>query len=161
MKISKRTKSSVTALAVILLSICGYLYCRANTLPAEGEIGSMYTPKLLCLCLLVLGAVKLLFALRENAAAEEIKVDKKKLVTGVCTIVLIGLYCILFKSLGFVIVTFCYLVGQMALFFPQPKRRWGQIVLIAFLTTTAAYLIFSVAFNLILPLGPLKNVLTL
>lgn len=159
MKISRRTKNSITSAAVILFAVAGYFYCRANTLPYEGEIGSMYTPKLLCLCLLVLGILKLINALKDNPVPVEIKLDKTKMFTGIGTIILIGLYCFLFKSLGFVIVTFSYLVGQMALFYPNMKRRWGLIVLIAALTTVAAYLIFSVAFKLMLPLGPLKNIL--
>ena len=145
MKISKRTKNCVTAAVVALFSVVGYFYCRSNTLSAEGAIGSMYTPKLLCLCLLVLSVIKLVGAVKDDAVPREV--------------VLIGLYCFLFKTLGFVIVTFLYLIGQMALFYPDKKRRWGLILLIAALTTAAAYLIFSVAFNLLLPLGPLKNIL--
>ena len=159
MKISKRTKISVTAFAVALFSAAGYFYCRSNTLPAEGEIGSMYTPKLLCLCLLVLSIIKLAGALKDDAEPKEITFDRSRLLSGAGTIVLIGLYCFFFKALGFVIVTFLYLVGQMALFYPDKKRNWGLILLIAALTTAAAYLIFSVGFHLMLPLGPLKNIL--
>lgn len=159
MKISKRTKNCVTAAVVALFSVVGYFYCRSNTLSAEGAIGSMYTPKLLCLCLLVLSVIKLVGAVKDDAVPREVVVDRTKLLSGVGTIVLIGLYCFLFKTLGFVIVTFLYLIWQMALFYPDKKRRWGLILLIAALTTAAAYLIFSVAFNLLLPLGPLKNIL--
>lgn len=159
MKISKRTKHSVTAAALALFSVAGYFYCRSNTLPAEGEIGSMYTPKLLCLCLLALSIIKLVGARKVDDEPKEVTVDRGQLLSGVGTVVLIGLYCFLFRTLGFVIVTFLYLVGQMALFYPDKKRNWGLIFLIATLTTVAAYLIFSVAFHLMLPLGPLKNIL--
>ena len=46
----------------------------------------------------------------------------------------------------------------MALFCPG-RKRWGLVVLIALLATAATYLIFAVAFSLMLPLGPLKNIL--
>lgn len=158
MKISKRTKNCGTSVALILLSIGGYFYCGANTLPYEGEIGSMYMPKLLFICLLVLSVFKLFYALKDDPSPQEIKIDRTKMLSGVGTIILIGLYCVLFKTFGFVIVTFLYLVGQMALFCPG-KKRWKSILLIAFLTTVATYLLFTVAFSLMLPLGPLKNIL--
>lgn len=159
MKITKRTKNCVTAAVVALFAVAGYLYCQSNVLPTEGTIGSMYTPKLLCLCLLVLAVIKFAGALRDDNQPQEVTIDRARLLTGAGTIVLIGLYCFLFRTLGFVIVTFLYLIGQMALFYPEKKRRWTLIILIAVLTTAAAYLIFSVAFNLMLPLGPLKNIL--
>lgn len=120
----------------------------------------MYMPKLLFICLLVLSVLKLINSIKDDPTPVEIKVDKKKMFTGIGTILLIGLYCALFKTLGFVIVTFLYLVGQMALFCPG-KKRWGLIILIALLATAATYLIFAVAFSLMLPLGPLKNILIL
>ena len=159
MKISKRTKNVSTAIVLILLSIAGYLYCMANTLPTEGEIGSMYMPKLLFICLFVLSCFKLFYARKDDPTPQEIQIDKKKMFTGIGTIVLIGAYCFLFRSLGFVIVTFFYLVGQMALFCPG-KKKWGLIIVIAFLATAATYLIFAVGFSLLLPLGPLDNLLT-
>jgi len=158
MKISERTKNCVTSVVLVLFSIAGYFYCRANTLPNEGEIGSMYMPKLLFLCLLVLSVLKFFNALKDDPTKREVAIDRKKMATGVGTIVLIGLYCILFRTLGFVIMTFVYLTGQMALFCPG-KKRWGLILSIALLTTAATYLIFAVAFNLMLPLGPLKDIL--
>ena len=159
MKISKRNKNCITSVVLMLASIGGYLYCRANTLPNEGEIGSMYTPKLLCVCLLVLSIMKFYYALKDDSTPREIVIDKAKMKTGIGTIVLIGLYCYLFRTLGFVIVTFLYLVGQMALFYPTKKRKWGLIFLIAAITTVATYIIFVILFNLMLPLGPLKNIL--
>lgn len=161
MKISKRAKNSVTSTVLVLFSVAGYFYCIDNTLPNEGEIGSMYTPKLLCVCLLVLSVLKLFYALKDDGTPVSITVDRKKLFTGAGTIGLIGLYCFFFKPLGFVIVTFLYLVGQMALFYPGARRHWRKIFCIAFFTTAATYFIFVVAFNLMLPLGPLKNVLIL
>lgn len=158
MKISKRIKNCSTAVVLILLSIAGYLYCKANTLAYEGEIGSMYMPKLLFVCLLVLSVLKLIYSLKDDPTPIEVKIDKKKMLIGMGTIILVGLYCVLFKTLGFVIVTFLYLVGQMALFCPG-RKRWGLVVLIALLATAATYLIFAVAFSLMLPLGPLKNIL--
>ena len=160
------TKDSVTALAIMLFSVAGYIYCGANTLPSEGEIGSMYTPKLLCLCLLVLGTLKLISALKaaavqKGAPAQKTVIDRKKVLTGVSTIVLIGLYCLLFRRLGFVIVTFFYLIGQMTLFCPDVKKYWWVILLIATLATTVMFLIFSVAFSLMLPLGPFEDLLAI
>ena len=158
------TKDCVAAITVMLFSVAGYLYCGANTLPGEGEIGSMYTPKLLCLCLLVLGVLKFIGALREagaqnGASAKKATPDRRMLLTGVGTIVLIGLYCFLFRTLGFVIVTFFYLLGQMTLFCPNVKKLWWVIILIAALSTAVMFLIFSVAFGLMLPLGPLEELL--
>lgn len=160
MKVSKRIKNSSTSIVLMLLSILGYFYCRANTLPNEGKIGSMYMPKLLFICLLLLSILKFINSLKDDPTPVKINAGKKKMLTGIGTIILIGLYCVLFKMLGFVIVTFFYLVGQMALFCPG-KRRWGLIILIALLATAATYLIFAVAFSLMLPLGPLKNILIL
>lgn len=158
MKISERTKNCTTAIVLLLFSAAGYFYCRVNTLFTEGEIGSMYMPKLLFICLFVLGCFKLFYARKDDSTPQTVRIDMKKMIIGVGTIVLIGAYCLLFRILGFVIVTFLYLVGQMALFCPG-KKKWGLILLISCLTTTAAYLIFSVGFNLLLPLGPLNNIL--
>ena len=158
MKISKRTKNCSTAVVLLLFSIAGYFYCRANTLPSEGEVGSMYMPKLLFICLFVLSGFKLFYALKDDPTSQTIQIDRKKIFTGIGTILLVGAYCFLFKVLGFVIVTFLYLLGQMALFCPG-KKRWGLIFIISLLTTAAAYLIFAVGFNLLLPLGPLNNIL--
>ena len=158
MKISKRVKNCSTAIVLLLFSIAGCFYCRANTLSTEGEIGSMYMPKLLFICLFVLSCFKLFYALKDDATPQVVQIDQRKMITGVGTIILIGAYCFLFRTLGFVIVTFLYLVGQMALFCPG-KKKWGLILVIACLTTVAAYLIFAVGFNLLLPLGPLNNIL--
>lgn len=118
----------------------------------------MYMPKLLFLCLFVLSGFKLFYALKEDRTAQPISIDKHKMMIGVGTIVLIGAYCFLFRPLGFVIVTFLYLIGQMALFCPG-KKKWGLILLLACLATAAAYLIFAVGFHLLLPLGPLNHIL--
>ena len=90
----------------------------------------MYMPKLLFVCLLVLSVLKLIYSLKDDPTPIEVKIAKKKMLIGMGTIILIGLYCVLFKTLGFVIVTFLYLVGQMALFCPG-RKRWGLVVLIA------------------------------
>lgn len=162
MRIDKRTKDIATSVVLILFAVAGFLYCRQNVFPIEGDIGSFYMPKLLFAVLFVLSVLKLIEAIGEEHEETEkvaIEVDKRKLMTGIGTISLVGAYCLLFRWLGFVIASFLYMVGQMLLFQPQGKKRWGLIFLIATVTTAAAYLIFVVGFNLSMPLGLLKNII--
>lgn len=69
------------------------------------------------------------------------------------TLFLLGFYVALLQTLGFVITTFVYLVGQFAVLAPKDQRKWIPFIAIAAVVSVGTYYIFYNLFHLILPTG--------
>lgn len=72
------------------------------------------------------------------------------------TLVLITVYVLLLKPVGFVVSTFIYLIAQMYVLTPKDKRTKRNIVLfivISLIASLAIYLLFVKVFYLMLPAG--------
>ena len=72
------------------------------------------------------------------------------------TFVLLFVYDLLLKTVGFVILTPVYLFLQMLLIAPKDKRKPVWFVVLGMLTTAVIYMIFTWGFSIILPMGLLK-----
>ena len=69
------------------------------------------------------------------------------------TIVLIGLYMLILKPVGWSVSTFLYLAFQFYVLIDPRKRSVMRILVNAFLFTAVVYIVFRYAFMLILPPG--------
>ena len=88
----------------------------------------------------------------EEDERHDIHVPKKSLLT----MVLIVAYALLFKSLGYVVDTFFYLVFQMLLL-KDGKKNYALIALIAVIGSVGVYALFVYGFNVMLPPGVLNH----
>jgi len=65
-----------------------------------------------------------------------------------------GLYVVALQPLGFRIATFAYVAAANALLAPpRGARGWARVVLLAFLTTLATWLVFERELSVLLPRG--------
>lgn len=69
------------------------------------------------------------------------------------TIVLIGLYMLILKPVGWSVSTFLYLSFQFYVLIDPQRRSVARILINAFLFTAVVYIVFRYAFMLILPQG--------
>lgn len=72
---------------------------------------------------------------------------------GLGAILLIGGYCLIFSSVGFIVSTAFYLFFQTLVLTPKEKRNWRMIILISLVAPIAIYALFVYAINTPLPKG--------
>ena len=162
MNVSNKMKDISASIVLIVFSVFGYFYCVKHTLPQEGDIGSMYLPKIIFVCLLILSIIKLIGAINMKSRANvssKTKIDKKIFAQGIATIIATGIYCCFFNEIGFLASTFIYLVVQMGIFVPSVKENWKRILVVSVMTTVAVEVIFVELFEMIMPAGILSGIL--
>ena len=71
----------------------------------------------------------------------------------VATLILIGIYILLMRPLGFILSSFFYLTVQILLFAPQGKKRPVFTIVLALTFPVAMYFLFMEAFSVFLPYG--------
>lgn len=73
--------------------------------------------------------------------------------SGLVTLVLIALYIVCMRPLGFILATFLYLCAQLFLFVSPRKRRTAFILLLSAVFSASVYFLFKYAFSVMLPAG--------
>lgn len=159
----KRYRDAIFGGVTILLGVALFLMSFGIKSVALNLIKADFFPRLIAALLVFLGVILLLTGLK--AAKEYQTVEEESelpfwkndgTISMLETLVLIGVYVLLMKPLGFVIATFIYLVVQMYVLTPKEKRTRKNVVLfvvISLIASLAIYLLFVRVFYLMLPAG--------
>ena len=144
-------KSLITSLIFIAFSIVVIVFSRQLKPLMRNDVGSGFFPTVVGVAMLALSVFRLVLAIREKPT--ENKASKDDLAGGLETILLIGAYCLVFNSLGFIVSTILYLFFQTLVLTPKEKRNWLVIALISLIAPFVIYALFVYAINTPLPKG--------
>ncbi len=158
----KKYKDVILGLALIFLGSGLYILSFGIKSVALNLIKADFFPRLIAGLFVILGAILLVTGLKKSRSYVE--PTEKELpfwkndgtISMLETLALIALYVLLMKSVGFVIMTFVYLVAQMYVLTPKDKRTKKNLLLfivISLIASFGIYLLFVRAFYLILPAG--------
>ena len=151
-----KTRDIITSIILILVSIGGLILTLQIPEPfRDYDLGASFLPRLILGLILGLSVLKIITVLIENEQGVIEKKNASQYLKGLCTIILVGLYCFCYEVLGFVLDTGIYLFLQILVLTPKEKRKVWQIVVIDLIATITVYLIFNEGFSVQLPEGVL------
>lgn len=138
---------------------------------ASFGVGSAFFPRICGVLLILLGAMLSAASVIKARKASETgtseaqcdKISAASLVRMAVTLVTLILFVLLLHTLGFVICSILMQFTLMVTLAPAHKRSRKHIIsymLISFCTALVVYLVFVKGFNLMLPAGLLKGVLS-
>lgn len=157
----RKTKDLVTGLAGLALSAF-YILCAQSISVFEGvgatAINSRTLPILWGVCLAVLSMLLLLRYFRspksEKSAEKKGKAEPLRAKLAVpATFLLLTLYVLLMKPVGFVLTTGLYLFAQMLVLAPKEKLKTWFAAVLSVVLAVGIYLVFSRLLNVPLPAG--------
>lgn len=154
---SKNLAGNIVNLVLLLMGVGLFISAQGISTGAAMAQGGDFMPKLCSGIWMVLGILLFLFGLREKPA--EGKGSKVSLKGFGATLVLLFLYVLLLKPVGFVITSIVYLFLQMCLFVPAEKKTKKNYILFAVISVVMPFAVnwlFVNVFALILPAGILK-----
>ncbi len=119
--------------------------------------GGDFLPKLCSLFWVIISGLMLCASVMKSTAQSEVK--KGNIKGFLLTLILLFLYVLLLKPIGFLITSSFYMFLQMLLFVPRElinKKRLILFAVISILLPVLVNLLFANVFSLILPAGILK-----
>lgn len=161
----KRTKDLVTGCMVFLAS---FLYIiNAFSVKVFSGIGatainSRTVPLILGSCLMLLSVLMVIRALRagRDAGSSSAESDEKTVLASwryryavPVTFILLVLYVLLLKQVGFIPMTVAYLFFQILLLYPEGKKRYWLAAVVSLGLSCLIYLAFVYLLNVPLPSG--------
>ena len=142
----EKTRDIISSLALIALSLFGlYLTFDIPEPFRDYDLGAAFLPRMVLGLIGGLAALKIAVAWMENRTTVVEVFDAGQIWKGGSTIVLVGLYCLCYKPVGFLLDTLILV--------PKEKRRVWKILVIDVIATAVIYLIFSRGFSVRLPQG--------
>lgn len=141
----------VSSTVLLLGSGIAVIYNVSQMEESTLSIHPLFLPNIVLLLILLLSAIRLISGLRlkdEDNTPHSITIPKRSLLT----LLLIGVYALCFKTLGFALDTFLYLMLQMILL-KDGKKNYPLMLLIALIGSAGVYVLFVYAFNVMLPAG--------
>jgi len=109
----------------------------------QGDMGSLFMPRLIAVLMAALSVAKIVQAVRTPEKVEkERKAEKSDRLGGGLTIALIVGYTLAFKPLGFILSTFLYLFAQMMVLSQKENRRIPLFLTISIVAPILIYLFF-------------------
>ena len=115
----------------------------------DKDVGSGFVPKI------VISAIKLLLTFLSKKS-EEAKKSDEDIMGGLLTIVLLAIYVVLFKPLGFILSTFIYLFFQITLLSTEKNRNLILFGIISVVAPVVIYALFVYVIKMPLPTGLLS-----
>ena len=152
-----RTEQIASSVFILLASGAGFFYSYSKIEETNMALHPFFFPAIVMGLIFVLGLCRLVIGVRMARTGEKgttLQFPAKSLLT----IGLIAAYAFSFKSLGFVLSTFAYLILQMAVLWEGKKKPW-LILLVAVAGSLGVYLVFVHLFHVMLPTGLLDSIL--
>lgn len=149
-------KLSETLVNLVLVISGAALWLSAQTIEVGAAMGQGgdFMPKLCSSIWFVIALLLFVFGLRtRNAEKGEAPVS---IIGFLATLVLLFLYVLLLKPIGFVITSIVYMFAQMLLFVPSELRRKKNYIIFAIVSVVlpiVVNMLFVNVFSLILPTG--------
>lgn len=163
---SKYFANLICGLVFLIISISVALYARTIYVGTL-NFGSMnaQTFPLICAAAMALLSICLIYQsirglktapvpTEEERMAE--KAERKRLLNVLAAVILVMLYNLLLKSLGYLIVTPLFLFALIMLVTPRSVQRPVKFIIISVIVSVLIYAIFRYAFSVQLPLGILS-----
>jgi len=129
-------------------------------------IDSRSFPQILGILVMGIGAIQIIQSIRvldKNKVKAKSETEEEKTGTteiapssmknAVLTIVLMILYALLMKPLGFLLSTCIYTFLQAFILYPNKKKNFPIMVFVSFIFTGLVYFVFVKGFSLVLPHG--------
>ena len=139
------------SLVMVILSAVGVVYSYLKIEPTNLPIHPFVFPTCVIALILLLSLIRLVGALqmpKDNSPGIALQIPKKSLIT----MGLIGLYAVAYKPVGYVISTFLFLMIEIMVLIPD-KKKWKLPLVVALVGSVGIYLLFTQAFNVMLPEG--------
>ena len=162
---SEKLKNLLGDILFLVVGIVMYIYANTADYPirSRGDVGSAFVPKLVCLIMIVLSVIKIIMILTNpRISTQKEKNPNVNFRKGFLVILVLAVYCIAFRSVGFPILTPIMLFLEMALMMPPEKRSKKSYLFIAALSlgaTAGIFIIFYYGLKLMLPAGIFKYIL--
>jgi hypothetical protein len=150
------TRSVEVAVYLVLLALAlllGFDNWRSGMGWAKDGPQSGYMPFYLCVILAGASLFGLGVALRRRAAAATTFVTREQLRRVMQVFVPTFLFCVLLQWLGLYVASFVLVAGFMRI---VGRIAWWKSLLTAFLFTLVMFVTFDLAFDVIMPKGPLE-----
>lgn len=145
----KDTRLSDFIAAVMIIGLGVMAIVISASLPAASTgLGSGGYPTVIGWCLIVLGAIQLVFTVRKGFANIQVHFDFTKMWPSAAVVACCFLYYFLLRKIGFLLLTPLLLFAVMWIF--QYKKILPAAV-ISIVTTVTIYLLFTKVFMIFLP----------
>ena len=162
---SEKMKNLLGDVLFLVIGVGMYIYASVVDYPirSQGDVGSVFVPKLVCLLMIILSVLKIvLILINPRMSAKKETADNVNYVKGALVILVLAVYCIAFNKIGFLIMTPIMLFLEMSLMLPEEKRsrkRYLFIAAFSVISTAVIFAIFYYGLKLMLPAGILKELL--
>lgn len=156
------TKKSELLVGLAMFGVgIGYLYLTMQ-LPRRGAVDATFFPYVLAGVMIGLGALQCIITLRRGDLGPKLgeQIQSIQKLTVLTTLGLVALYIFALRPVGFPIATTLFLFMQFIVLTPTGQRP--NLLLYVMLAMTSSAVIFGIfryGFNLLLPAGPLTNLL--
>lgn len=156
------TRNSELLVGLAMLGVgMGYLYMTMQ-LPRRGTVDATFFPYVLAWAMIGLGALQCIVTLRRGDYGARLgeKMQNVQKLTVLATLGLVALYILALRPLGFPIATILFLFAQFIVLTPTgQKLNLPLYALLSVISAAVIFMIFRYGFNLLLPAGPLTNLL--
>ena len=145
------------ACSVLFLIFCIFMFIQSLSIHSmmDKDVGSGFVPKIVAMAIIVISAIKLLLTFLSKKS-EEAKKSDEDIMGGLLTIVLLAIYVVLFKPLGFILSTFIYLFFQITLLSTEKNRNLILFGIISVVAPVVIYALFVYVIKMPLPTGLLS-----
>ncbi len=146
-----KKKGIITSVIFLVFSIVMVVFARQIKPMMQNDVGSGFFPTVIGVAMCAISVLRLVMAVREKEG--EAKKSGDDIKGGLETLILVGAYCIVFSSVGFIISTIVYLFLQILVLTPAEKRNIPITIAISLIAPFVIYAMFVYLINTPLPKG--------
>ncbi len=157
---SKKMRDIILFVVLILFGTAAtiYAYRYQNSSSFVNDLSSAFLPQISSGLIIIFALLGLINAVRNKNEEYCKKVpfefeDKKDLLRGLASIVLMLFYVLTFNGLGFIVSSIIYLFTQLMLLTTKGNRHWIRNAMIGIGLPIVCYCFFVFGLNYILPTG--------
>lgn len=148
---SAKMKNIIVGIFALLFSAFVFIESAGIETQMRNDMGSGFFPRVIAIVIAVVAVIQLAMALREKDAPA--KAGKSDVKGGLMTILLVLMYVVAYRPLGFIIATVCYLYLQILVLTPQDRLNLPFLCVFSFAVPLFIYTLFVYAINTPLPKG--------
>ena len=141
--------------AVLFIALGAFIYIQSMGIEPlmNNDVGSGFFPKVVAIVIIAIAAAQLILTLKDKDQDVVEKTTDKDMAGGWITVILIGIYVLVYQSIGFLISTAVYLFLQILVLCPKEKRNIPVFGLVSIITPVFIYTMFVYLINMPLPKG--------
>lgn len=148
---TEKKKGIIVSVIFLAFSLVLVIFARQLKPMMQNDVGSGFFPTVIGVAMCAISVFRLILALREKEG--EAKKSGDDIKGGLETLILVGAYCIVFSSVGFIISTIVYLFLQILILTPAEKRSIPVTIAISVIAPFVIYGLFVYLINTPLPKG--------